>query len=828
VVGSLKTEDEEVSIKEKRNLREKTLEMFQHAYKNYMKYAYPADELMPLTCKGRTRGKTPSRGDVDDALGNFQLTLVDALDTLAFLGQIDEFNSAIGKINSTLNLDGDFMISTFETNIRMLGGLLGGHSVAIDLADQGKIKYDNCLLRFAKIIGDKLMPAFNTSTGIPFSRINLKTGWVKKTQPETCTACAGTLILEFAALSRYTKDPIYEEKARKALDTIWHKRHQGTGLVGTVINTSNGDWIRRESGVGAGIDSYYEYLLKAYILLGDEEYLDRFNIHYTSIKRYIKNGPLLIDVQMHKPTEQSRGFMDSLSAFWPGVQVLKGDIQHAIETHELLYQIFQKYGQIPEAFTHRFDIHWGQYPLRPEFAESTYLLYKATEDPYYLKVGRDILNSLEEQTRVECGFAGIKDVRNKSHEDRMDSFFLAEMFKYLFLIFAESDDLIIDPDRYVFTTEAHLLPLDLRKNHTNHGLSGLTKPSNSKLIPDGSESRSCLNPLPNGQTGKLYQKEELETWRQTARNYMIQTGFNKNKSISKSKGTGKAQVNFQNPKLRARDFMLGNKEHEKILTRMGIQIMNKNGNVQLMHVADLATNGQYAEEGLIFMKDMIQLNEEAEKVQQSSDGVTDSDTVRYISIQPDNDSSNDVIQFVAGPAQFGYSFRDGPIVGTIAKVEPYSGCSAATNCDEIYSKIAIMKRGGCMFAEKVKRAESCGAIAAIIVDNQPNTGGDNNAIFSMAGDGQTQVEIGSAFLPSKEAAQLFEKFEANLHVKVGVSYEKKIDFNKLFKNDETMNARRRNKDNKVFTTKDIIENPEIIRSKEENVSDANHDEHDEL
>ena len=32
-----------------------------------------------------------------------------------------------------------------------------------------------------------------------------------------------------------------------------------------------------DSGVGAGIDSYYEYLLKAYVLLGDETYLDRFN-----------------------------------------------------------------------------------------------------------------------------------------------------------------------------------------------------------------------------------------------------------------------------------------------------------------------------------------------------------------------------------------------------------------------------------------------------------------------------------------------------------------------------------------------------------------------
>ena len=61
----------------------------------------------------------------------------------------------------------------------------------------------------------------------------MKTGYVKKNQPETCTACAGTLILEFAALSRYTKDPIYEEKARKALDQIWRRRHQGSSLVGT-------------------------------------------------------------------------------------------------------------------------------------------------------------------------------------------------------------------------------------------------------------------------------------------------------------------------------------------------------------------------------------------------------------------------------------------------------------------------------------------------------------------------------------------------------------------------------------------------------------------
>lgn len=50
-----------------------------------------------------------------------------------------------------------------------------------------------------------------------------------------------------------------------------------------------------------GIDSYYEYLLKAYILLGDESYLRRFNRHYEGIMKYISQGPLLVDVHMHKP-----------------------------------------------------------------------------------------------------------------------------------------------------------------------------------------------------------------------------------------------------------------------------------------------------------------------------------------------------------------------------------------------------------------------------------------------------------------------------------------------------------------------------------------------
>ena len=97
-------------------------------------------------------------------------------------------------------------------------------------------------------------------------------------------------------------------------------------------------------------------------------------------------------------------------------------------------QVMQRHGGfLPEAFTTDFRVHWGQSPLRPEFIESTYFLYKATGDEHYLDVGKAVLNSIEVLAKVPCGYAAIKDVRTGRHEDRMDSFVLAELFKYLFL-----------------------------------------------------------------------------------------------------------------------------------------------------------------------------------------------------------------------------------------------------------------------------------------------------------------------------------------------------------------------------------------------------------
>lgn len=252
-------------------------------------------------------------------------------------------------------------------------------------------------------------------------------------------------------------------KASHAMDVLWSSRHRMSNLVGNVLNINTGDWVRRDSGVGAGIDSYYEYVAKAYVLLGEEKYLSRWQTHYSAVMKYVGQGPLLTDVHMHRPHANSRHFVDALGAFWPGLQVLMGDLKPAVESHEILYQVMERHNFIPEAFTTDFQVHWGQYLLRPEFVESTYFLHRATEDPHYLEVGKKALRSLQRHARVQCGYATIKDVRTLQLEDRLDSFVLAETFKYLYLLFAEEKDLLVDINSFIFTTEAHLLPLSLAR-----------------------------------------------------------------------------------------------------------------------------------------------------------------------------------------------------------------------------------------------------------------------------------------------------------------------------------------------------------------------------
>ncbi|XP_041480869.1 ER degradation-enhancing alpha-mannosidase-like protein 3 [Lytechinus variegatus] len=741
---------------DKKARRDEVLEMFGHAYDSYMTYAYPADELMPLSCKGRVRGREPNRGDVDDSLGNFSLTLIDTLDSLAVLGLLDEFEDAVKKVIADVTFNTDVVVSVFETNIRVVGGLLGGHIAAIDLQEHHGLMewYKDELLQMAKEVGYRLLPAFNTTTGVPYPKVNLRHGLGKgRSERDTCTACAGTMLLEFSALSRLSGDPIFEEKARSVMQTLWSKRQRTSNLVGTVINIHTGDWVRRESGVGAGIDSYYEYLLKGYILLGDDSYLDKFNTHYEAIQRYISDGPLLMDVQMHRPHARSRNFMDALLAFWPGLQVLFGDIEPAIETHEMLYQVTQRHNFLPEAFTPQYDVYWGQHPLRPEFIESTYMLYKATSDPYYLEVGEKIIEALQNHARVHCGFAGIKDVRTGSHEDRMDSFVLAETFKYLYLLFAEPEDLTINVDNYLFTTEAHLLPLSLSKFKSDQSNASLHFNVTSEMDEGVTTSvvldRSCANHkylFPGGSTYAQALRDPLK----------------KAKNVQKSQCPSSQQPSSSvsnAPRLKAAEFVPGNPDHMQQLNKMGIRLLTmKDGRVQLMHTATNAVTTQAAEQGALFMQEMIELS----KSQQAE---VAENHPRVVQIMSPNILKNMVL--AAGPAQFGMDLNENfAAVGELVVADPFTACSGITNGHLMQGKIIIMSRGECMFVDKARNLQKFGAHGGIVIDNVADTSSDTSSMFAMSGDGTDDVNIPMVFLFSKEGKLLLDAIQEHGVVEV--------------------------------------------------------------
>ncbi|XP_030005649.1 ER degradation-enhancing alpha-mannosidase-like protein 3 isoform X2 [Sphaeramia orbicularis] len=730
-------ESQSMTPEEKTVIRDQIIEMFDHAYGSYMKYAYPADELMPLSCKGRVRGQEPNRGDIDDSLGKFSLTLIDTLDTLVVLNKLDEFENAVRKAVKDVRLDNDVVVSVFETNIRVLGGLLGAHVMADLLRQRGERMqwYQDELLHMAKELGHRLLPAFNTTSGLPYPKVNLRYGVLNPlsrtgTESDTCTACAGTMILEFAALSRLSGESVFEEHARKALDVLWERRQRGSDLVGTVINIHNGEWVRRDSGVGAGIDSYYEYLMKAYILLGDNVFLERFNIHYSAIMKYISQPPLLLNVHMHNPTVSVRSWMDSLLAFFPGLQVLRGDLKPAIETHEMLYQVTKQHKFLPEAFTTEFRVHWGQHLLRPEFAESTYYLYKATGDPYYLRVGQSIVEKLNAYARVPCGFAAVQDVRTGTHEDRMDSFFLAEMFKYLYLLFSEKSQLPINMDDYIFTTEAHLLPVSL----------STTQPP-------------CQG---NITTITFSQEEDLFTHSCPS----TETLFPNNPSFAKTirdsykylTGVGRA---FHPLPVREIELPLHDNGMEPVefLKSMGISL------TPLNEAITGVTGSQKERKGVYRVKLVAEVSHTTEE----------EEVIPHV-VQLISPPFLGRTVLTAGPAKFGMDLtkQEHGVKGSIVKASPYTACGPVENSAELKGHIALALRGDCMFAVKARRLQEAEAIGVIFIDHREGSNSDETPLFQMVGDGDSteDITLPLVFLFSREGGVLTAALEDHHNVDV--------------------------------------------------------------
>jgi mannosidase alpha-like ER degradation enhancer 2 len=315
---------------------------------------------------------------------------------------------------------------------------------------------DKRLLDLAEDLGNRLLPAFNSPTGMPYVNVNLKTGAVRDEQ--TNPAEVGTLLMEFGTLSKLTGKPVYYEKAKHALVELYNRR-SSIGLVGAGINVKTGAWTDPTSNVGGGIDSYYEYLLKCWLLFGDKDCQRMWQSSIEAVNKYVADdtpsGLWYGEVDMNTGKRTGTEF-GSLDAFFPGTLALGGDLDRARRLEESCYKMWKLFGIEPEELDYsKMKIAYDGYALRPEIIESAFYLYRFTSDARYLEMGKTFLDSLMKYCRTDVAYAALKSVATKENKNEMESFFFAETLKYMYLLFAPLETL--DLTKVVFNTEAHPL-----------------------------------------------------------------------------------------------------------------------------------------------------------------------------------------------------------------------------------------------------------------------------------------------------------------------------------------------------------------------------------
>jgi hypothetical protein len=409
---------------------------FVHAWEGYKTYAWGHDELNPIS-------RTPH--DWYDGAPLY-MTPVDALDTMLVMGLNEEAERTKAFLVDHLSFDKDISVSNFEITIRLLGGLLALHQMTGDARLLGK----------AEDLGRRLMPAFNSPTGMPYRFVNLRTG--KTDGAVSNPAEIGTLILEFGTLSKLIGQATFYDKAKRAIVELYKRRSRTTGLVGEEINVETGEWVNKASHIGGAIDSYYEYLLKCGKLFGDGDCEAMWRTSLAAVNRYLGDEapPGLWYGRADMDTgERTGATYGSLHAFFPAVLAMGGELERARRLQESSFWMWTLHGIEPEVLEYRERrVVSPAYQLRPEIVESAYYLSRVTSSPRYLEIGRTMFDDLVRYCRTDTGYTVLRSVVTKEKGDRMHSFFLAETLKYFYLLFAPE---ALDFSAVVFNTEAHPL-----------------------------------------------------------------------------------------------------------------------------------------------------------------------------------------------------------------------------------------------------------------------------------------------------------------------------------------------------------------------------------
>ncbi|KAI3364475.1 hypothetical protein L3Q82_011267, partial [Scortum barcoo] len=354
--------------------------------------------------------------------------------------------------------------------------------------------------RKAVELGEKLLPAFKTPTGIPWALLNLKSGigrnWPWASGGSSILAEYGTLHLEFMHLSKLSGNPEFAQKVMN-IRKVLNRLDKPQGLYPNYLNPNSGQWGQHHVSVGGLGDSFYEYLLKAGWLMSDKTdeegkkmYYDALQAIETNLMRKSSGGLTYIAEWKGGLLEHKMGHLtcfaggmialgaDGAPSDKTGHQMGAGrrdrpDLSRVLRQDHIYFfsSLGLKLG--PEAF--RFDggveaIATRQnekyFILRPEVIETYMYMWRFTHDPKYREWGWEAVEALEQHCKVEGGYSGVRDVYASSpnHDDVQQSFYLAETLKYLYLLFSDDDHLPFD--HWVFNTEAHPLPI-IRKDKTD-------------------------------------------------------------------------------------------------------------------------------------------------------------------------------------------------------------------------------------------------------------------------------------------------------------------------------------------------------------------------
>jgi mannosyl-oligosaccharide alpha-1,2-mannosidase len=465
------------------NARQKAVRAaMEHAWSGYRQYAWGSDFLKPSS-----NGSSNPMG--------LMTTLIDGLDTLFLMNLSAEVEAGVQEIAE--NFRGNQSpnpCSNFEVTIRILAGLLS----AYDLTG------DDALLERAVQVGDIFWPAYDTPTSLPKTVVVPSTGasynfaWAGDA---SVLSEAGTVQLEMLALGVRSGVKQFADKAIASWQTLLQAaKDSPDGLLGIYINPATGKTTSNRVTFGANGDSFYEYQLKMWQMLGGSPVAPS-NLHGVvplnvsvplaaeTLSAFVRTvqtvRKVLWQVSSHGRAylaERENGHlvhkMDHLVCFWagtlahahvlevevPGVDLL-ADAAALSQTCLDFYRT-TKSGLGPELvyFKDKKDFVDGAdfYLLRPEAVESFFYLWHATGDDTWRDAAWTVFTAIEKHCKTDVAYTAVK-LLNSEHptsRDQMESFFLAETLKYLYLTFSDTDMLPLN--EFVFNTEAHPLSLNPR------------------------------------------------------------------------------------------------------------------------------------------------------------------------------------------------------------------------------------------------------------------------------------------------------------------------------------------------------------------------------